>query len=222
MDGGCLLQPPDGRTIKPMTAHSQFATHDGRQADILNAARQAFVEKGFDGASMQDLARSVGMSVGNFYRYFPSKAAIIEAIIQKDMDEMQRDFGAIIASNDPFAELRRTIAKHLDERCAPAETQLWAETTAVALRKTEIGALVVAMECRVLNYLIQVIATGTGLDETEARLRFSGHASLIMLLVKGSSMCLHRRGQNADELNEMILQIVDRTLDDIAKSAAKG
>ena len=48
-----------------------------RSHEILASIRQAFAEKGFDGASMQDLARAAGMSVGNFYRYFPSKAAIV-------------------------------------------------------------------------------------------------------------------------------------------------
>ncbi len=43
---------------------------DRRQMDILEAVHSTFVEKGFDGASMQDLARAAGMSVGNFYRYF--------------------------------------------------------------------------------------------------------------------------------------------------------
>ena len=52
---------------------------DIRSTEILASVRQTFVEKGFDGASMQDLARAAGMSVGNFYRYFPSKAAIIQA-----------------------------------------------------------------------------------------------------------------------------------------------
>ena len=52
----------------------QMSVHppaDQRSVEILALVRQAFVEKGFDGASMQDLARSAGMSVGNFYRYFP-------------------------------------------------------------------------------------------------------------------------------------------------------
>ena len=33
---------------------------------LLEGVRQAFAEKGFDGASMLDLARACGMSVGNF------------------------------------------------------------------------------------------------------------------------------------------------------------
>ena len=51
-----------------------------REYEILDNIRHTFAEKGFDGASMQDLARAAGMSVGNFYRYFPSKAAMVEAI----------------------------------------------------------------------------------------------------------------------------------------------
>ena len=75
---------------------------DIRVAEILGSARVAFAEKGFDGASMQDLAKSVGMSVGNFYRYFPSKAAIVEAIVMGDLADMDRDFKAIITSDDPM------------------------------------------------------------------------------------------------------------------------
>ena len=49
-----------------------IAPADLRSAMILASVRRAFTEKGFDGASMQDLAREAGMSVGHFYRYFPS------------------------------------------------------------------------------------------------------------------------------------------------------
>ena len=45
---------------------------DYRTESILEGAKRAFAEKGFDGASMQDIARAAGMRAGNFYRYFPS------------------------------------------------------------------------------------------------------------------------------------------------------
>ena len=54
---------------------------EAREAEILESIRTTFAAKGFDGASMQELARAAGMSVGNFYRYFPSKAAMVEAIM---------------------------------------------------------------------------------------------------------------------------------------------
>ncbi len=80
---------------------------DQRSAEILASVRQAFVEKGFDGASMQDLARAAGMSVGNFYRYFPSKAAIIKAMIEVDLAEIQRDFATILGSRRPDGDAAR-------------------------------------------------------------------------------------------------------------------
>ena len=50
---------------------------------------------------MQDLARAAGMSVGNFYRYFPSKAAIVEQLIAHDLAEMEGHFAEIMTSPFP-------------------------------------------------------------------------------------------------------------------------
>ena len=88
---------PDAETGVPPT--------DAKAQAILAQARAAFVEKGFNGASMQDLARAAGMSAGNFYRYFPSKAAIVEALIARDLAEVEAHFQAVVASPDPLLAL---------------------------------------------------------------------------------------------------------------------
>ncbi len=75
---------------------------DPRVDAILVQARHAFVEKGFDGASMQDLARAAGMSAGNFYRYFPSKAALVEALVNRDLEEVEREFAEVWPRPDQF------------------------------------------------------------------------------------------------------------------------
>ena len=79
---------------------------DARSVEILDRVRHAFAEKGFDGASMQDLARAAGMSVGNFYRYFPSKAAIVEGLIHRDLSEIEAVFASVMGSPDPLGALR--------------------------------------------------------------------------------------------------------------------
>jgi AcrR family transcriptional regulator len=92
---------------------------DQRITGILQAVRRAFAEKGFDGASMQDLARTAGMSVGNFYRYFPSKAAIVEALIAGDLAEMEQDFSTILTAPRPMEALRAKIRKRVTlQECA--------------------------------------------------------------------------------------------------------
>ena len=96
-----------------------------RGAEILASIRSAFAEKGFDGASMQDLARAAGMSVGNFYRYFPSKAAIVEALIGLDLAEMEADFLAVLQSPTPMDSLRALMQQRLQDHRTRDDGQLW-------------------------------------------------------------------------------------------------
>lgn len=195
---------------------------DARVAEILAAARQAFAEKGFDGASMQDLARAAGMSVGNFYRYFPSKAAIVQALIALDLEEMAQDFLPIFASDDPIATMRQQVRIKLVEHQCNHDGALWAEITATALRKPEIGLACGLMETTIADYLMQAFAAGTGLSLEQSRARFAAHAALIVLLVKSSAMMPQQDEILRNDLNAMILRIIDQTLDEIAANGAKG
>jgi AcrR family transcriptional regulator len=194
---------------------------DQRMAEILDSARRAFAEKGFDGASMQDLARKAGMSVGNFYRYFPSKDAIVEALISSDIAEMQDVFSEIVQAEHPFAALRAALALRISEDKCSSDGQLWAEITAAALRKPDIGFIACRMEDVVIGHLTEIFARVTNVPLDEARLRWSSHAELIMMLVKGSAM-QRRDGDSSENLTALILRTVDRTLDEISRSVVKG
>jgi len=197
-----------------------IALYDERSAAILEAVKLAFAEKGFDGASMQDLARAAGMSAGNFYRYFPSKSAIVAAMIARDLDSVGRDFEIVQTSNDPLGALKRKFVERIDN-LACENGPLWSEIDAVALRSPEIGEIVGRMEREVQLYLTAVFARISGLSPEAARLRFSGHAAFLMLLFKGASYRLSGRGcQLPDDarmnLRDLIISTIDRTLTDIA------
>src|ERR1700735_2745506 len=53
-----------------------------KQRQIVEGARQVFLSAGFDGASMNDIARAAGVSKGTLYAYFDSKDELFEAIIR--------------------------------------------------------------------------------------------------------------------------------------------
>jgi AcrR family transcriptional regulator len=195
---------------------------DQRSAEILALVRQAFVEKGFDGASMQDLARAAGMSVGNFYRYFPSKAAIIQALIGSDHAEVLRDFDTIIASPQPMQSLRQLVRLRLAEECPGHDTALWAEIEAGARRSPEIGLAVQQMEGAVYSSLYAVFAAETGLTQNEAKERFSAAAAFIMVLFKSASCLNSASAVDQTELKSMIIRTIDQTLDDVAHSPKKA
>jgi AcrR family transcriptional regulator len=65
-------------------------TDTGRrnEAAILNAALAAFGEKGFNGASMRDVARGAGTSLSNLYNYFPSKSGLLAEVLRRANDEL--------------------------------------------------------------------------------------------------------------------------------------
>lgn len=49
---------------------------------IYEAAIKEFAEKGFTNASMRDIAKGAGMTVGNLYRYFKDKEALFYNVIE--------------------------------------------------------------------------------------------------------------------------------------------
>lgn len=192
---------------------------DQRSREILASVRGAFVAKGFDGASMQDLARAAGMSVGNFYRYFPSKAAIITGLIAVDLADIQRDFQAIIGSDHPMDSLRHVIRHRIASHMEGNDGDLWTEIDAAARRSPDICAAAQQMEGTMVDCLVSVFAAETGLPQTVAAERFSINAAFIMVLFK-SAACLNcARNVDQSELKSMIIRIIDQTLDDVANSA---
>ena len=59
-----------------------------RRDQVLCAAADCFRRKGYHGAGMAEIAKTAGMSAGHIYNYFASKEAIIESIIEQDMEKM--------------------------------------------------------------------------------------------------------------------------------------
>jgi AcrR family transcriptional regulator len=90
------------------------ADGNAKRRQIMDGARQVFLSAGFDGASMNDIARAAGVSKGTLYAYFDSKEDLFEAIIrgeyaqsaerlcvfrrEGDARDMLRDFGVRLIS----------------------------------------------------------------------------------------------------------------------------
>ncbi|MDP4891973.1 TetR/AcrR family transcriptional regulator [Cypionkella sp.] len=202
-------------------ATAQDLRAEQRTFDILALVRVAFAEKGFDGASMQDLARAAGMSVGNFYRYFPSKAAIVEQLIAHDLAEMEGHFAEIMTSPFPLLTLKQQVALQIQLHQECVDGQIWAEITAAALRKPEIAQAADRMEASITANLMQVFARETGLPLAEITKRFQSHASYIVLLVKAASMQAPRAPEARDALNTLILNTIDQMLAEVARASLK-
>ncbi len=214
----------DGTPFDPKGLPMQITLQPSevRSDEILQSIRGMFAEKGFDGASMQDLARAAGMSVGNFYRYFPSKAAIVEAIVNRDLDEVRKDFSEIMLASDKMQALRAKLRERISSEMCGDDGALWAEMSASAFRKPEIGQALARMHTEITRFMLNVFARSTGLSDDAAALRFGTHADFIMLLFKSAATKEKNPVANSDALQEMILRTVDGVLSEISEHAVKG
>ncbi|MDP9133024.1 MAG: TetR/AcrR family transcriptional regulator [Nitrospirota bacterium] len=87
---------------------------------IVAAARQHFLTHGFRQVTMDDLARELGISKKTLYAPFPSKMALLEAVLVDKFRSVEEDFSGITSTRSPdvLASLRQLLACmqfHTDE-----------------------------------------------------------------------------------------------------------
>ena len=190
--------------------------------EILDSCRDAFVAKGFEGASMKDLAQAAGMSAGNFDRYFPSKDAIIEAMVAHDLTEMDAAMRAIIDAPDPRAMLLAVLGERLDDVACREGGAIWAEIEAAAIRRPEVRQSLERLEDAIARRFTRVFSRITGVPEDEAQARWLAHAQLLIVVVKGATVHMgrgHDDGTDHSELRRLVLRTVGQLLDDITEIA---
>lgn len=82
--------------------------------DILEAAAQVFRQKGFHGASMQDIARAVSLQKASLYHHVSSKQEILLALLNRALELLLERISEISAQPVPADEkLRQMIRAYL-------------------------------------------------------------------------------------------------------------
>ncbi|HMN85385.1 MAG TPA: TetR/AcrR family transcriptional regulator [Bauldia sp.] len=74
---------------------------------ILDGARRVFLELGFDGASMGDIARAASVSKGTLYVYFDSKEVLFASLVADERRRAKPDFDLDPRSTDVAGTLSR-------------------------------------------------------------------------------------------------------------------
>lgn len=83
------------KTQSPAKASSKAEVTERK---ILDAALEMFRTKGFEEATMRDIAAAAGVATGAAYYYYPSKDAIVLAFYQRSCVEMQPRIEEALAS----------------------------------------------------------------------------------------------------------------------------
>jgi AcrR family transcriptional regulator len=75
---------------------------------VLTAAREVFSEHGRD-AQMDDVARRAGVGVGTVYRHFPTKEALIEALVVDSFQKIALRAEAALQADDAWDAFASTL-----------------------------------------------------------------------------------------------------------------
>src|SRR5512133_3754403 len=78
-----------------------------KRRQILDGARKVFMDLGFDGASMGEIARSAGVSKGTLYVYFADKSRLFESIVEEESLEQ----GKAAFNFDPGRDVETTLSE---------------------------------------------------------------------------------------------------------------
>lgn len=106
-----------------------------RRGRILEGAAQVFARDGYEGASMAGIAREAAVSKGTLYNYYPSKAALFAAHIERcARSNLERIFDFSADDPDPAATLRRIGRAMVTMFLSPGARDLYRIVTAEATK----------------------------------------------------------------------------------------
>lgn len=113
----------DDRLLDGMRAGAvDQAAAEATRCRVVETAERLYRQFGYLKTTVADIAAELGMSSANIYRFFASKAAITEAVVQKVTGEVVDEARAVAARPDLSAseKLRRTVRicnTSICERC---------------------------------------------------------------------------------------------------------
>ena len=149
------------RNITEMVAEPESA----KRRQILDGARRVFLDLGFDGASMGEIARVAGVSKGTLYVYFADKHHLFEAIVEQE----SLDYGSaafnFAADRDPQTMLYEFGCAYIEWLCRPQGGSAIRTVMAIAERMPDVGKgfydrVIAKTIARVADYLRARVKAG--------------------------------------------------------------
>lgn len=85
---------------KPLTKPRKHASQGRSRATVdalIEATARILVKDGFDKTSTNRIAEKAGVSVGSLYQYFPSKEALVAAVVERHTEELMHVVRTVLA-----------------------------------------------------------------------------------------------------------------------------
>ncbi|GBD49143.1 TetR/AcrR family transcriptional regulator [Methylopila sp. Yamaguchi] len=157
---------------------------------ILDAAIACFARGGFHATGMQAICAEAGMSPGGLYRYFPSKEAIIEAIVERDRADIAPQLLPLLEADDVVGALIDTARAFMTGNLMPESLVIFPELNAEVVRNPAVRAIAERCEDEMRDILVRVLERGMRLGQIDPTLNALDAVRLLMAMTDGVLMRL--------------------------------
>jgi AcrR family transcriptional regulator len=100
MQGSGPMSNPAGRREIGGSVRAQRADARANRVRILEVADEVFGQGG-ESASTEEVARLAGVGIATVFRHFPTKAALLEAVLIRRFDRLREQAEALLSAADP-------------------------------------------------------------------------------------------------------------------------
>lgn len=120
----------DAPTLRPQKLTRRALAKQQTREKVLQAGREMFIERGYEGATIRDIARAAGMSTGAVFASFTDKPELFDAILAED-------FAALL---DPMQDAARSAPSVREALVALAGTAYRAHARQLPLMQAALAA----------------------------------------------------------------------------------
>jgi AcrR family transcriptional regulator len=78
------------------------------EKNILNTARKHFLKDGFSGASLRNIVKDAGLTTGAFYKYYPTKEALFDALTDPYIEHIYQIYDRIVEDFEKLSAKEQT------------------------------------------------------------------------------------------------------------------
>jgi AcrR family transcriptional regulator len=85
------------------------------RTDLITAAREVFLRRGFHGASLEEIAQEAGYTKGAVYSNFEDKDALYLAVLDAHYDRRIEAYAGIMLEGEAFEDALREVSRFMAE-----------------------------------------------------------------------------------------------------------
>ena len=78
------------------------------EKNILNPARKHFLKDGFSGASLRNIVKDAGLTTGAFYKYYPTKEALFDALTDPYIEHIYQIYDRVVEDFEKLSAKEQT------------------------------------------------------------------------------------------------------------------